>query len=276
MRRFLFMSGEFECTMLAVFRRDLWEHTMTSKRLCVDSEDCVLHRTGIVEDLLGVVYFHDSSNKEIAESNLKLIVEKGVPCWPDPRRLLKMSDRREVLSTCVDDGLVSHSVQFVLPGEMIHVPFPFVLKVGNEHRGNGKFLVEKRSDIPEWDGLATVEPFFYGRSFRVLNVGERSWGVWYENQSSWIKNSPGCSIWSFEFTDRHYLSRVLRHARKASKLFGLEISGVDYIIDKHCNWHFLEINQFPGLNVSDDQVSWTREYLDKKMEFVEKRAKLDS
>ena len=268
-RDYLFMSGEYEVSMPAVFSMSSWMHTMIAKKLEISSGS--LRRKGIDESLKGVVFFHDSENISIGTDNLNLLADNEIPCWPNPRTLLAMEDRHRVMNECVDRGFVTHDVEFVENSYDISLNYPYVVKVGQEHRGQGKYLVKNSYDeaaLEKWNGVATVEPFFEGCSFRVLIVGSRSWGVWYDNPDSWIKNSCGASIVNtHEFTEEER-SSVERHARSVASSFGLDVAGVDYIVNKD-SFNFLEINQFPGLNVCDDAVKHAKLYLIERMKEVE-------
>ncbi len=122
--------------------------------------------------------------------------------------------------------------------------YPFVVKVGNVHRGQGKFLIkswDEWANFPEWEGDALVEPYFEGTSIRALVIQNKVWGIRTDNPTSWIKNSPGA-----EQTVCSIPSDVKQHALRLTKVIGLDIAGVDYVINKK-EHHFLEINQFPGL-----------------------------
>lgn len=257
MRPFIFLSGEFSVTQPAVFHRDLWSHTTIAKRLIYD--DC-LHRDGIHEDIKGLIYYARTTDFEIEVHNLNLIERLDTPCWPQVHILQAMSDRHAVLQQCVELGLVTHHVCF--SDKPVDFPFPYVIKVGQEHCGIGKYLVREPSEIPQWEGIATIEPFFQGTSVRVLLIGGTHFGISIKNTKSWIANSEGAEVEIFDPPDS-----LVAHARRVATIFGLEIAGVDYIMDDRP--HFLEINQFPGLNVSDEAVACARAFLDAKMEEVE-------
>lgn len=269
-RQFLFCAGECTATMKAVFSLDNWTHTMSAKRFEL-LPNFHIRRSGITEDIKGIVYFAHVENRDLDRKNLELISVSGIPCWPNADDLLRMIDRHEVMRECVFLGLTSHTVQFVTHGEYISITRPFVIKTGQQHRGEGKFIVCDGEPIPEWEGVATVEPFFKGRSARVLIIGDRQWVIEFDNKESWIKNSAGADIISCEELDRS--SKIVQHACVTASVFGLDVAGVDYIVDDSGDdFHFLEVNQFPGVNVSDDVVEHSQKYFIKMMETIEKDA----
>lgn len=272
MRPFLFMAGEFAVTQPAVFRRDRWSHTMTAKKLERDGFGGV-HRPNVREDLKGFVYFNRAENYAFELHNLETIRASGRPCWPDVTRLQALSSRHATLHQCLCAGLIDHDVWFLdhesLLRELVTVlgKIPLVLKVGESHCGEGKFLLHSKENIPEFEGIGTLEPFFEGESCRILVIGDRHFGVKYWNDNSWIKNSAGAdmAVWPDP------PEALVGHARRAADAMNLEIAGVDYIIEKSGKFHFLEINQYPGLNISDESAECARKFLDTKMQWVEEQ-----
>lgn len=269
-RPFLFLAGEFRVSMPTVFEREHWQHTMSPSRLAMT--DGRLHRESHPgEELRGVVHYANCEDDERERQNLRLIRDNGIPCWPDPTALLLMLDRHEVLRRCLDYGVGSQDRrQFVEPGAAIDLPYPFVMKTGNQHRGEGKHLVRSADELlPVWSGIATVEPFFEGVSVRVLVIGNRHWVVRYDNPDSWIKNSVGAEVSPWGFS---YPAEVIDEAEMLTREFGLDVSGCDYVVDRDDRWHFLEFNTYPGLDVFDDEVEHAKAFLRSRMDLVEKAA----
>jgi hypothetical protein len=260
------MSGEYKISMNIVFQRESWSHTMTPSRLTLTEGG--FKRSNVSEVLKGVIYYHRTDDYNIELDNLNFIIKNNIPCWPDPSKLLSMSDRHKVLKDCVNSGLVDHPVfqgtYEDYTARELSIQFPFVLKTGQEHRGEGKYLIEKESDVPKWDDIATIEPFFVGQSCRVLFIGEKYFVIKYDNPTSWIKNSAGADL---EVWD-NYPKELVEHAKLVRYKFGLEITGIDYVVEKN-KIHFLEINQFPGLGISDESVETARVFFKKKMDEVE-------
>lgn len=283
-RPFLFLSGEFQVTMPLVFSREKWQHTMTARRL-VDNEDGTVRRDNVPgERLCGIIYYASVESDAIARANLELLARLDFPCWPDPKRLLELADRHEVMRMCGQAKLTTGPVMILRHDQREHLARlgrPLVLKTGNLHQGHGKHRLGAGDAIPEWEGLATAEPFYEGVSCRVLCMsgwlegGKRAvrmWGIRYDNPDSWIKNSAGAEVtpWNDLPAD------VFQHAHGVHTHFGLDVSGIDYVIGNDAagaaRAHFLEFNQFPGVGVDDVIAAEARLLFGSKMTAVEKMA----
>ena len=262
------MAGEFQTSMNMVFLRDFWSHTMTTKYLRLDNG--ILHRDGIDENLSGVIFFADLDDKTIEIHNLMLLRDNFIPCWPNPNVLLSMVDRHEILKKCMDFGFINHKIVQGKFDDKPRLEFPFVLKTGNQHRGEGKHIIKCESDIPKWNDIASLEPFFEGDSVRVLIVGKDIFGLKVINEKSWVKNSAGGDFEIINLPDN-----LIDHALSVMHKFKLEISGVDYILNKD-KFHFLEINQFPGIGASDEITVSARKFLNTKMDLVEELSRTNN
>lgn len=264
--RFLFFTGEPAAALPILKPRPLWTPVLSAITFEVTAGR--MHRRRSAEDdFRGVMYFADVRDKDIERHNLRVIRDHAIPCWPDPAALLVASERHAALARCVAAGLVDHPVVQAEATREPLLPFPYVLKIGEEHRGEGKHLIRSAEDIPRtWEGIATVEPFFEGDSVRVLIVGDRAFGVRIHNEGSWIKNSPGAS---FEAWDPG--EAIAAHARRAARLFGLEIAGVDYVIDDG-GVHFIELNPFPRVGLSKESTALAQEVFRGAMDAIEARA----
>lgn len=267
-RPFLFMSGEFAVSMPLVFATEDWEHTMSAK-LVFDSGRLRRHNR-FDDDVKGVVHFADY-DASVASQNLQKIVTAGVPCWPDPKTMLRMLDRHDVMRECVQANLVSHRVivtDTLCERDVREFEFPFVVKTGNDHRGINKHLCESTSDTLVLLGQrATVEPFFGGRSVRVFLAGDAAFGVNVTNSSSWIKNSPGATAEPCELDPT-----LVSHAIEVVRLFDLDVAGVDYIVSDD-SFHFLEVNQYPGPSPTDEVAAHMREVFKDRMDRVKSSAR---
>lgn len=263
-RPYLFLSGEFEVTMPIVFQREQWHHSMSASRLLFNNK---LYRSFIPsEEIKGLIFFADLDDKNLQKENLELIVKYNIPCFPNPQSILNIFDRHELLQKC-ELFLNSHEVrQFITSGENILLPYPYVVKTGNSHRGQDKFLVSKEDEIPKWENIATVEKYYEGTSIRILIIGNKYWKYKFENDNSWIKNSAGAEVYEL---DTDIPENVLNNAFELTKHLGLEIAGLDYIITKENEFKFLEINCFPGLNIFEDQILFAKDFLKQKMDWVE-------
>lgn len=264
--RFLFFTGEPAVSLPLLKPRPLWAPVLSA--LTFNMTAGRLHRgRSASDDFRGAIYLADVRDKDIERHNLRLFAAHAIPCWPAPEALLAASDRHAALARCVAAGLVAHPVvqaQFT-PEPLL--PFPYVLKIGEEHRGEGKHLIRSASDIPRWEGIASMEPFFAGESVRVLLLGERAFGVRIQNEGSWIKNGPGASFEAWEPSEA-----IVEHARRAMRLFGLEIAGVDYVIDQE-GFHFIELNPFPRVGLSKESAAVAQEMFRGAMDAIEARAR---
>lgn len=269
MRPFLFLSGEYQTTMPLVFERDPWQHTMSSRRL-VEVRRGVVRRDNVPrEEIRGVLWYASVEDERVLGDNLATLARARVPCWPAIGTMCGMMNRHELMAACVWMGFVDHWVQcYARPGLPIFLPRPFVLKTGNLHRGEGKHLIREGDALPEWEGWATAEPFFEGQSCRVLIIGDQHFGIRYDNPSSWIKNAAGADVEMWPEIPR----AAVEHALRVHRYFGLEMSGIDYIIGAGGAVHFLEYNQFPGISVSDEVQAAARRVLSKAMDQIEAAA----
>ncbi len=264
-RPYLFMSGEPIVATTLAFSNSKWDCISVPTKL-VQSEFAIdrLRRENRPREVLsGIIHYADVSDKEIERHNLQIIIDYKVPCWPNPHTLLRMLDRHSVMRECVEAGLVEHDI-FQSDKFASQMPFPLVLKTGTEHRGIGKYLVHSVRDIPEWEGVATMEPYFEGESVRVLIIGQDVFSFKTTNPDSWIKNSPGADIEKCLVPDD-----MVQHAKYTADLFGLDIYGVDYILEDDGTFHFLEINQYPGLGVFEDVEECGKAFIKEKMYDIE-------
>lgn len=270
----LFFAGEHKVSMPLVFSHDNWSHTMTSKKLELNSDGTV-SRQGVNERILGAIYFCRANEYETEIHNLNVLAASSIKCWPDPKVLLSLSDRHLTMIKCIDHELVNHHkevfrysvdmLNYFLSNDLSFLPpFPFVVKYGQSHQGEGKLLVEnKLTKIPKFSGRATIEPFFKGKSTRVLVIGEKTFGAEFVNDKSWIKNSAGADVQSWDPPEG-----FVEHAKKITNALKLDICGVDYIVGNDGSLHFLEANQFPGLDLNDECAKYARNYLEDKMNLV--------
>lgn len=269
-RPYLFLAGEFRVSMPAVFRRENWQHTKSPKKLFINNNG-TLRRGDFSENIKGVIYFNRTSDFELEKHNLSTIIESGIPCWPDPKILLGMSSRHETLLKCkqyidhfIFQGTYNYFYNHYFAIGKYPIDYPFVLKTGESHQGQDKHLIDSHEDFISFEGIATAEPFFRGESCRVLFIGNNVFGIKYFNDQSWIKNSAGADIEMFQPPND-----MIDHANKIKDIFGLEITGLDYILEPDGKFHFLEINQYPGLDVSDETNEIAQKLLNDKMEWVE-------
>lgn len=263
---FLFFTGEPAVTLPLLKPRPAWSPVLSAIQLYV-TQGRVHRKNSTEDDYRGVVYCADVRDKDIERHNLHTFLKHSIPCWPEPRALLSLSDRHGALAQCNAANLLSHTIVQTHYTREPLLPFPYVLKIGDEHRGEGKYLIRTAEDIPKWEGIATAEPFFNGESVRVLVLGEEVFGVRLQHDSHWIKNSAGgrFEIWE--------PPRVIAdHARKAAALFGLEIAGVDYVIEPR-DVHFIELNPFPRVGLTKNSAMVATQIFLRAMGRIETKAK---
>lgn len=239
------MSGQLTTACTLAVTND-WGFTRSSRTLeskdggfVLDSMPFVFH---------GGIYYASNPDTVLTTKNLRILMQ--VPCWPDPQKLIKMVDRHVVAHECFMKGFFGSDPCEVLTWDMCqdihHVAIAdTVVKFGNEHSGEGKMLVLKGEEFKQWDGFATLQPFFRGRSIRVLHLDSAVFFIETVNDSSWIKNSPGGE--NVLFDSKKVPSEMMDHSFKVRDHFGLDICGNDYILSDDGSFHFLETNQFPGL-----------------------------
>ena len=271
MRRFLFMAGEWAVSMPLAFADEEWSHTNTARTL-IQNDNGRYSRFNINENIEGLIYFASVDNKQIRRKNLELLARNNVPCWPNPGKLLRIDDRFTLLKECVDAGFVDHQVDFLTWNDRHTVTqdLPYVLKVGNCHQGEGKFLIhgDKMDHMEHWEGVASAEPYFMGgKSMRALFIGKEEFALEFTNPESWIKNSAGADC-----TRVAPPEEMMRHGRRVRDCFDLEVCGIDYVLDPDGTPHFLEFNCFPGVGSDDDVSNAARAIFRQKMDIVASEA----
>jgi glutathione synthase/RimK-type ligase-like ATP-grasp enzyme len=261
-RPFLFLSGEAYTTLTLAFSKEKWQHTMSSSKL-VETGHFIKRHNFNNEVIKGVIFYADMDNKELELENLNIIKQKNIPCFPSPYILSNMIDRHYVLQQCCKAGFVNHDVTQIYYKDNLKFDYPVVLKTGNSHRGHDKYLIIN-NEFPKWDGIATIEPYFNGESVRILIIGDKIFGLKLENYESWIKNAAGAEVYPFNPSEN-----LINHAKAVANFWGLEIAGVDYILEDNGSFHFLEINQFPGIAATDEIVESAKKFLSKIMDDIE-------
>lgn len=239
---FLFLSGEVSSSLPLCMRRKGWQHTTVARWM--KAEDGRVKYGALPTPFDAVLWYCSVDDIGTLERNLLVIQETGVPCWPDVNVMWKWRDRRTKLFHAVAQGFVESDVEFVHFDPDRVVNRDTVLKVGNVHVGEGKFLVKKGERLPYYINLATLEPFVEGRSVRAYVVGDLIAGVEYTNDESWIKNGPGADTFEVELS-----SELQEHARRVHDFYEFPVSGIDYIVRPDGTFRFLEHNHFPGVTL---------------------------
>lgn len=259
----LFLSGESGLTMKCVFRQERWMHTCSPSRLIIDNGKL---RRDIYprEDLNAIIFYADMDNKLVELENLKNIKNSNIPCWPNIDSLIWMLSRTRMMWTLMQEKLCEN-IDIAMYENKCQVTreYPFVAKVGDTHRGQNKFLIGNDDDWRRfvWDGDAVFEQFYDGDSIRALVIGSDVFGIKIDNDRSWIKNTCGAEISTIQLSQE-----IIDHAKRCTKVFGIDVAGVDYIVESSGKFHILEVNQFPGLsNISDEIDACVEKFLCEKM-----------
>lgn len=259
----LFLSGEGGLTMKCVFHCDRWMHTCSPSKLVY--ENGILRRNLYPrEDLKAVIVYADMNDKITELENLKNIKKSNTPCWPNIDSLIWMQSRARMMWMCIQEKLCDN-VDIIKFEDKHQVTreYPFVLKVGDSHRGQDKFLIENDDVWRQftWDDEAIIERFYHGDSTRALVIGDDVVGIKIDNDRSWIKNTSGAEVSTIQLSPQ-----IIDHAKRCVKVFGLDLAGIDYIVKNTGEFNLLEVNQFPGLsNISDEVDVCVEKFLNKKM-----------
>jgi hypothetical protein len=267
---YLLNSGESYITLpLALKSKENWAHTTRATKL-FQNDDGTLRRECVREQINGIIYHADVEDRQLEKHNIETIKNSKIPCWPPIKTIESMIDRFELLDRCSRLGFILHDVQILNEfTDKINVKFPYVLKVGNIHRGEGKYLIRKQEDILCWEGKASAETYFEGESYRVFIVGVSAFCVHVTNDESWIKNTVGGEV---EVVSEP-IKGLIEHAREICAAFKLELAGIDYVVTKN-SFYLLEVNIFPGLYYGDEEAKRAIEqFLRNRMALVELTSK---
>lgn len=168
----------------------------------------------------------------------------GGPVFPSARGML---DCRLKLPCLVRASAVSRFGAaprgFATAGALVRTSRPSVAKWGNWHCGENKVRFERthHPDQPTW-----YEPFWPGRSVRVVVIGERTWQIELTGDD-WLK--------SIHHADARFIEprpELIEDAVRLIGHFGLEIGAVDYQIDEDDQPHLLELNHIPSVTCFDE------------------------
>ena len=123
---------------------------------------------------------------------------------------------------------------------------PQVFKVGNDHCGDGKHLMNGFN--PEYPAGGIIEPFLKGESVRVLIIGKKAWVLRYQSKKGdWRANVDPL------VTELHVSTYpgLVPRSRTIAERLGLRVLGIDYLGHGDLGltrWDLLEVNAYPGLD----------------------------
>lgn len=197
----------------------------------------------------GVVYYSYFFEPHVPAARRALALS-NTPTYPDVRATLAHDDRAVSLALALlHDTHPNMPRGFVPNGETLPGGV-FVVKEGNTHCGTGV----DRFNFGDADGSGVlrrspgsfegiVEPFLEGSSERILVLPNSVYHLKYES-NDWRKNVNTtkvhvASLAGFEKSDR---------AKAIVDGLGLDMAGVDFIVQSDGTTHLLEVNAYPGLD----------------------------
>jgi len=128
-----------------------------------------------------------------------------------------------------------------------------VIKEGNQHCGKGVAFLQ--SEVLSTECI--VEPFFEGRSERVLRIGKQVFRLRYESED-WRKNVNG-SVRVLTPSEIDLNDTLNDRVSFMLNELGLDIAGVDFIIHGDTA-RLLEVNAYPGLDDAPEAQSFWLSY----------------
>ncbi len=113
-------------------------------------------------------------------------------------------------------------------------------KWGNWHCGENKHKFTGQWDTQE---TTTFEPFFKGEAVRIMLVGDEAWQIKLTGDD-WLK-----SIHHHQAGSMPIDNELLEDTKCLAQHFGLQIIGVDYMVNDKGEKLFLEVNHIPNVTV---------------------------
>jgi hypothetical protein len=180
------------------------------------------------------------------------------------RELIDFSANREKMTKFVQEHskFTAEREYFKFTGEQIEITVPrlknslqVVAKVGEEHRGQDKFLLYPGQKLYVKNSVLFEEYVIDAVSFRVLLIGDHLFIIEYNNDpnqlkadnQTWIKNINAILI---ENEDHSSYEEVIEDTISLSKKLGYDYIGVDYVRNEQ-KTVCLELNIFPGIRLND-------------------------
>jgi glutathione synthase/RimK-type ligase-like ATP-grasp enzyme len=142
---------------------------------------------------------------------------------------------------------------------VVELELPLVAKEISSQRGEGVFLVNKREDFVEVVNIHPDKNFIFQKyvptteEYRVLVLGQTIGA--FERKTPTAAGefrSNVCLGATEEFMDISTIPEDFKQiSLKAAKVLGIEVAGVDLLIDKNGKPWILEVNRGPGLTYED-------------------------
>lgn len=180
------------------------------------------------------------------------------------REMIEFAASREDMTKFVDEHsqFPAERSYFKFLGEEMELPAPrfqnslkVVAKVGEEHRGQDKFLLYPGQKIYVKDSVVFEEFVENAHSFRVLIVGEEVFIIDYFDDpympkpdgQHWIKNINAVLE---ENLDHEKYAKAIEDTKNMVKVLGWDYAGVDYVMNEE-KMVCLEFNTFPGIRLNE-------------------------
>lgn len=164
----------------------------------------------------------------------------GGPCLPGAVGMMRARPRVPALVHALQVTRFPGGPRgFGFGGAVIRPAKPAVAKFGQWHCGDGKELVGESWECKE---PTLVEPFVSGRAVRIMVIGDRVWQIGLEG-AGWKKSIHPDSAALVEPRQD-----LVDDTRRLMECFGLELTGVDYMIDADGRPHLLEVNHIPNVD----------------------------
>jgi glutathione synthase/RimK-type ligase-like ATP-grasp enzyme len=198
----------------------------------------------------GIIYHGYYFNDHVPAARRALALS-DTPTFPDVRRTLPHDDRAVSLAMAMaaDRPRKLDVVRrgFIPKGEDFGLKDRVVVKEGAVHCGEGVSLLDFREggngDVLRGTFEGIVEPFFEGRSERILIIGGHFYHLRYESED-WRKNVRTTKVLKLA---NDFTPDLIERTSALLQRLDLQIAGVDFLMHGDTA-HLLEVNAYPGLD----------------------------
>lgn len=202
----------------------------------------------------------------------RMLLDRGVRVEVDGKTSLKLGDK--IWQLQVVDKMTKYPLERVFKEnqerkyEQIVVPKlessdRVVVKVGNAHQGEGKYLKEPNTKLMMSKESVIFEQFVdNARSIRVLFIGDTLFIVEHKSRE-WIKNmNPEELTYSYNARYQlgiHNIDEIIGDALNLKKHFGMSYGGIDYVVSEDVTG-LLEVNDMVGLPEVEEVREVAKDY----------------
>lgn len=194
--------------------------------------------------------------------------EKGVKVFPKPEVSLLLAEKITQLKLIdqitmfpIERRFVENQTYDVFSVPVLKNSHKVVVKIGNEHQGLNKFLMNPYDKIRAKENIIFEEFIKEARSIRIALFSDKPNDIYIIEQvnsryalenydTTWIKNiNPEEFIYSYE--ERHKLNipnidQIIEDAKNITKYLNHYYIGIDYVVNEK-KTGFLEVNDMIGL-----------------------------